>query len=183
MRFLAVNVLAKNDSLIIRVGQTIFSTDNKIRLFVRALGGVALGTLAAIVGLVPYFILLAIAYFDSTENCGRPCDNYFEKLPKQEIVKAYTKTENSNLFIAGNDEARQIQIYVPQGKPQVVSSGEKKQSIVQQKYKPSRKWAKQVNFADFKRNDPVLSSFQNLEEPYVEQKVCPLNDISDVIRD
>lgn len=89
MRFLALNVLTKNESLIIRVGRTVFSTDNKIRLFVRALSGVGLGTFAAIVGSVPYVVPLAIAFFYISQDYGRPCDNYFKKT---------TKTRNCSIF-------------------------------------------------------------------------------------
>lgn len=48
-------------------------------------------------------------------------------------------------------------------------------------YTKDPKKAKQVNFSDFRKTDPVLSSFKDLEEPYIPQKICPIDDVHDII--
>jgi hypothetical protein len=38
---------------------------------------------------------------------------------------------------------------------------------------------KEIKFSDFRKTDPVLKSFTNLEEePYVPQRHCPINNIN-----
>lgn len=48
-------------------------------------------------------------------------------------------------------------------------------------YSKVRKKAKEVKFSDFKQTDPVLSSFRDLQEPEVLQKICPINDVHNII--
>ena len=38
-----------------------------------------------------------------------------------------------------------------------------------------------MKFSDFRKTDAILSAFTDLEEPYVPQKVCPVNDPHDLL--
>lgn len=187
IRFLAINLLTNNEPLIMKVGKAILTSDNRTRLTIRFIGGSVIGAAAALnttfITALPYCILLTVAFFYNTENCGRQCSDYFEQLPQnsKEVIQIYSETEHSNLVIAGNDNARQVEIYVPLEKQTSVSFTENTQPVIERKYKASRKKAKQVNFSDFKKTDPVLSSFKDLREPYIKQNVCPLTDMDDIM--
>ena len=39
-----------------------------------------------------------------------------------------------------------------------------------------------MTFPEFKAKDEVLSSFDGLEEPFVSQNVCPINDAHDLLK-
>lgn len=41
-------------------------------------------------------------------------------------------------------------------------------------YKRSRTKAKEVKFSDFRKNDPVLSRFENLDEPKIPTNYCTI---------
>jgi hypothetical protein len=49
-------------------------------------------------------------------------------------------------------------------------------------FERSRKKAKEVKFSDFRRTDPVLSQYQNLEEEYVPQNPCPIKELATDIK-
>ena len=93
----------------------------------------------------------------------------------------YKKESTGHVFIAGNDDAKQIEIYTPSKSVDEVtvrSNGIVKKAT---SYTKARKKVRQVNFSDFKNTDPVLSSFKDLEEPKIPQKNCPSDDFQDVI--
>lgn len=53
--------------------------------------------------------------FDQTQDCFYKCDKYFEPLDKP-VTMVYAPRENRNLWIAENDQARQLELYVPDQK-------------------------------------------------------------------
>jgi hypothetical protein len=73
-------------------------------------------------------------------------------------------------------------IYTPsKATNEVAISPDGSLKTTKQSYKKVRPKVKKVNFSDFKKNDPVLSRFTDLDEPDVLQKVCPIDDIHDII--
>jgi len=184
MRFLALKLLNNNQSLIVKIGNVVASSNNRVRLLARVSGAAVIGFVGAIFSLLPYAILMAILYFDATQNCGYKCQDYFEHLPKEGPVRIYAEESTGHLAIAGNDDARQIEIYTP-SKPSKASDSEVISKTGEIKrttsHTRSRTKAKQVKFSDFKKTDPVLSAFKDLEEPDVPQKLCSINDAHDII--
>jgi len=178
MRFLALRLLSNNDILLMKLGSLIFVADNRIRFLARAVGITVLGLVGSAFAVLPYATLLGVVYFTSTANCYK-CEDYFEYLPEEEPIQVFAEKSTGQVVIAENDAARQIEIYTPSKGSEVVTrtaEGELKRSIV---YKKSRQKAKQVNFSDFKKEDPMLAAFE--EEPKVEQKVCALDAIHEAI--
>ncbi len=156
MRFLALKLINNNQTLIVKIGNIVASLDNRARLFVRVSGATIIGFVGTLFKLIPYALLMLIIYFDATENCGYKCLNYFEKLPKEGPVKIYGEESIGHLVIEGNDDARQVEIYIPlktEDKVTISSNGKLKTTKT---YTKSRKKAKQVNFSNFKQTGPVL---------------------------
>ena len=181
MRFLALKLINHDQTLIVKIGNIVASSNNRARLFAQVFGAAIIGFVGAVVSTLPYAILMLLLYFDTTENCGYKCSDYFEHIPKEGPVKIYGEKSTGHLAIAGNDGARQIEIYTPsKASDEVITSNTGEIKTIKS-YTKVRKKAKEVKFSDFKQNDPVLSTFKDLEEPEVPQKLCPINDVHDVI--
>lgn len=181
IRFLALKLINNNQTLIVKIGNIVISSSNKGRLFTRMAGSAIIGLGGALVGTLSYAILLMLLFFNATENCSYRCSDYFEQLPREGPTQIYGEESIGHLVIAGNDDARQVEIYIPsKGADEVAvrSTGELK---ITKTYREVRKKAKQVKFSDFKQTDPVLSSFKDLKEPTVPQKSCPIHDVPDVM--
>ena len=180
IRFLALKMINEDQSLIVKIGNMVVSSNNRVRLFTRITGTTIIAFVGAVFSILPYAILMAIMYFNETKNCGYNCDAYFQHLPKDEPLTIYGKASSGNIAITNNDESRQVEIYVKQNEKQVVisKSGERR---IEQKYQKSRKKAKQIKFSDFKKRDPVLSKFNDLGEPDIPQKSCGISDVHDLI--
>ena len=114
-------------------------------------------------------------YFDATENCGYKCSNYFEKLPKEGPAKIQREESTGHLFIGENDDARQIEIYIPLKAPEEVIDSSNGELKTTKTYSKVSKKAKEVKFFDFRQTDRVLSNFKDLKEPEIPQKlVCSM---------
>jgi hypothetical protein len=181
MRFLALKLLKNDQSLIAKIGSVVVSSTNRARLLARVSGAAMIGFLGALVSTLPYAILLVLIFFESTENCGYKCDHYFDNIPQDQPVRIYDEKPTGHLAIAGNDDARQIEIYTPSKASDEVISSSTGKTKVTKSYNKSTKKAKEVKFSDFKKKDPVLSSFKDLEEPSVPQKLCPIKNPHDII--
>lgn len=181
IRFLALKLINNDQTLIVKIGNIIVSSNNRTRLFIRVAGASIIGFVGALFATLPYCIVILLLYFDATENCGYKCSDYFEQLPKEGPTRIYGEASTGNLVIGGNDDARQLEIYIP-SKPadEVIVTNDGGLKTIKS-YSKVRKKAKQVKFSDFKQTDPVLSSFKDLQEPEVPQKICPINDIQDII--
>nr|YP_010471962.1 hypothetical protein N4L39_pgp092 [Haslea avium]YP_010472028.1 hypothetical protein N4L39_pgp026 [Haslea avium]UVG41427.1 hypothetical protein [Haslea avium]UVG41493.1 hypothetical protein [Haslea avium] len=168
MRFLALKLINNDQTVIVKIGNIVASSNNRARFFSRVIGSAIIGFVGAFLAGIPYIILMFLLY-DATENCGYKCSDYFEKLPKEGPHKVYGKESTGHIFIAGNDDARQLEIYIPSGATQEVSvsSNGELELKTTKTYSKVRKKAKVVKFSDFKKIDPVLSNFENLPEPEV----------------
>ena len=181
LRFLALKLINNDQTLLVKIGNIIVSSNNRARLFARVSGSAIIGFVGALFSIFPYAVLMMVIYFTSTENCGYKCSDYFEHIPKEGPVQIYGEKSTGHLAIAGNDDARQIEIYTPsKASDEVFISNTGKIETIKS-YTKVRKKAKEVKFSDFKQNDPVLSTFKDLEEPEVPQKLCPINDVHDLI--
>lgn len=128
---------------------------------------------------LPYAVLMTLMLFQITENCGFRCEDHFEHLSTtDEPITIYAEKPTGHLVIAEKDAATQIGIYIPSKTQKKVSINAEK---IQRNYTKSRKKAKLVNFSDFKKQDPVLSEFNDEEQPYIPQKPCPLEKIPNII--
>jgi hypothetical protein len=180
VRFLALKLINNDQTLIVKIGNIVTSSNNRVRLFARVCGAAIIGFVGTLFSILPYAVLMLIIYFDTTENCGYKCSDYFEQLPKAGPVEIYGKESTGHLFIAGNDDARQIELYIPSKASDEVTISSNGELKTTKTYTKVRKKAKQVNFSNFKQTDPVLSSFKDLKEPEIPQKNCPINDVHDV---
>ena len=181
LRFLALKLINNDQTLLVKIGNIIVSSNNRARLFARVSGSAIIGFVGALFSIFPYAVLMMVIYFTSTENCGYKCSDYFETLPKEGHVEIYKKESAGHVFIAGNDDAKQLEIYTPSKSADEVTV--RSNGIVQRTttYTKVRKKTRQVKFSDFKNTDPVLSSFKDLKEPEIPQKNCPINDVHDII--
>ena len=182
MRFLAFNLRSNDQTLIVKIANVIASSNNRIRLFARVMGALTIGFLGALFSTIPYAVLMMIIYFDTTENCGYQCSDYFEELPKEGPVRIYDEKSTGHIVIEANGNTRQITVHTlskVSNEVSVSSNGSVK--TTKQRFKKVRPKVKEVTFDQFRKTDPVLSRFSDLEEPDVPQNICPLNDIHDVI--
>lgn len=176
MRFLALKLINKDQTLIVKIGNILMSSRTQARVF----GATIIGLLGAAFSTLPYALLLVIIHFSITEDCGYKCSDYFEQLSEKGPVEICVKESTGNLVIAGNDDARQIELYNPSKAADEVTVISDRQLKTTRTCTKVRKKARQVNFSDFKKTDPVLSRFKDLEEPKIAQKTCPINDIRDI---
>lgn len=182
IRFLALNLLDSDSGLIAKIGNVVVSSENRFRLMTRTAGSVGIGIITALLSSFVCGVLIMVLLFDNTHNCGYKCDDYFEHLPKDHSSKIFAEKPTGQVLIAGNDDARQVEIYIPSQPANEVTISSTGEAKVTKTYKKSRKKAKVVNFSEFKKKSDVLSSFDDLEEPYVPQSVCPINDAHDLLK-
>lgn len=181
MRFLALKLLNPDQSFIGKIGNIVISSNNRVRLLTRLSGAAIIGFVGALFSVLPYAILMMLIFFEGTQNCGYPCDDYFQHLPQEAPVRIYAEQSTGHLVIAGNDDARQVEIYIPSKSADEVIISNTGEEIVKKSYHISRQKAKEVKFSDFKKKDPVLSRFKDLEEPDVPQNPCLINDAHDIL--
>ena len=169
LRLIAKVEYEPNPSTLVTMGNLIVSTSNKSVLKARLVTTFAAAVFAQMTALVGYTLLVLIIVFQQTNYV--PCEQYFEKLPQTDskTIDLVVEKDNGSLVIAGNDDARQVEIYVPE--PGVVKSTTDKVKTYTRTYKRSKKKAREVKFADFRKNDPVLSQFDEdhseIDEPLV----------------
>ena len=184
LRFLALRLINNDQTLIVNIRNILVSSTNRARLVARVSGGVVVGIIGAIFSMLPYAAFAALVYFENTKNCGYKCSNYFEQFPKEGPIRIYGNHEgqsNGHLVIADNNDARQLEFYIPSNAADEVTTSSNGELRRTQSYKKiQRKKMKQVNFQDFKQTDPVLSSFKDLEEPQIPEKKCSIQDAINV---
>ena len=156
IRFLALKLSKNDQTLLIKIGNIIVSSNNRVRLFTRVTGSAFIRFFGALVTSFPYGILMLVLYFNATENCGHKCSNYFEQLPKERPAQIYGEEATSHFFIRENDQARQIEIYIPSKASNEVTVSNNGKLRTTRTYIKVRKKAKEVKFSDFKQIDPVL---------------------------
>lgn len=186
IRLLATNLINSDQTFITKVGNYIASSDNRVRINARVIGGAILGLGAALTNMFPYFVVMAMLYFSETENMGYTCSDYFDSLPQDNpVVKVLGDTPNGHLVIMKNEPNRDLEFYTlaPKTTRQIATTYNGESAIRQEhQFKRSRKKAKQVNFSDFRKTDPVLSKYDNIKEPYIPQtKSFPDFDLDSMI--
>ena len=149
IRFLALKLISEHQTLMIKIGNVIFSSSNLIRLLTRVSGTVVIGVLGTVFIIVLYAVFMAIIYFDQTQNCGYNCNAYFEQLPKQVPVKIYVEQPAGHLVITENNHAHQVEIYIPLKLPEEIIYTDTGGKVVRKSYQLSRKKAQEVKFSDF----------------------------------
>lgn len=181
IRFLALNLKSKDQTLIVKIGNIIASSNTRVRLLSRMGGSLIMGVFGALSASFGYSILMFLLYFNATENCYYKCSDYFEQLPAEGSISIYDEKSSGHLVIGGSDDTRQIEIYVPsQTIPQITATNNEELKTTKTYFK-TRKTAKEIKFSDFRKTDPVLSSFKDLIEPEIPQKNCLINDVKDII--
>jgi hypothetical protein len=180
LRLLAFKLMSDDQTLMVKIGNIVVSSNNRVRLLTRLSGTFIIGVLGAIFSTLPYAIFMVLIYFEGSQNCGYNCDAHFQHVPKESIIRIYGEQSSGHLAIAENNDARQVEIYITSKFPDEVIDTNTKQKIVKKTFKRTKK-ARLVNFADFKETDRVLSKFKNLKEPHIPQKSCSINDIHDIV--
>jgi hypothetical protein len=181
IRFLALKLISEDQTLIVKIGNVVFSSRNRVRLLTRLAGTAAIAVLGAVFSILPYAILMIVMYFESTRNCGYDCAAYFQHLPNEVPLQIYAEQSAGHLIIAQNNDAHQVQIYTPSKLPDQVVHTNTGQKVVRKSYEPSRQKAKEIKFDEFKKTDPVLSAFKKLVEPEIPQKSCLSKDVHDIL--
>lgn len=181
IRFFALRLVNSQPSTLVRIGNLVSSTDNQVRLLFRVGGSLVAGAVASLAATLPYGILFLLIFFMESEYSGYKGDKYFETISNTEPITLLTENKRGNLVITGNN--RQVQIYVPSKTKAQIERLKNSQKLVSKKYIRLPRKAKQVKLEDFRKNDPVLSKFADLPEPYVPQQVCGLQRIPEYIAD
>lgn len=176
MRFLALRLLNRDQTLLVKIGNVIFSSSSRARLFVRVGGSAIIGIIGSFITTLPYVILLVLLSFDVTHNCGYDCSTHFDDVPQETPIQIYSDNPAGHLIISDIKEDREIQIYHPVS---VEKHKTEDHIVISKKYKRSEKKFKEVKFSDFKDKDPLLSQFKDLTEPEIAQKTCLMNEIHD----
>jgi len=73
IRFLALKLISEDQTLIVKIGNVVVSSNNRIRLLTRIAGTILIGVAGALAAIIPSAILLAILFFEETQNCGYYC--------------------------------------------------------------------------------------------------------------
>lgn len=120
IRILALKLINKEQTLLVNIGNMIVSLDNRVRLMTRIIGYFLIGLQASFLNVFSYGVFLAIIYFRETAHCGYNCDRYFEKLPQNEPIEIDADRPTGHLVINGNDDARQVAIYIPSQSPKKI---------------------------------------------------------------
>jgi hypothetical protein len=125
----------KDESLII--------SQNLTRYFVGKIANENTGLILKVKNTL-YAIFIRILKFTTKENC----DRYLNELPAQKdgSIVVYAEQESKNLIIAGNDQAHQLAIYVPNTESCSVVS---KDNQLTRTYKKFQKKAKEIKFSEF----------------------------------
>lgn len=89
LRFLALKLINNDQTLMVKIGNILVSSNNRARLLARVSGSAVIGFVGALFSIVPYAVLMMVIYFDTIENCGYKCSDYFEQLSKQGPVEIY----------------------------------------------------------------------------------------------
>lgn len=176
IRYLAWRLGNDDKILFLKLRNILFFSENQARISFRVIGTALTAFIGALFNMLPYSILIAMIYFDSTEDCYHRCSDYLHELPAEGPVKIQREKSTGNIFISGNGDARQIKIYIPSKGPEEVTMNEKGELI--KTYKFSRKKPRQVNLSDFKSKNKDLLIFndQDLKEPSVPQRTCELRE-------
>lgn len=175
IRFLALKLKNPNQTFLIKMGNLITSSDNQLRLLVRVIFAGTIGVCASFFGSIQFIVFILAVSYNLTEDCGYKCSNYFEQLPKDEPIKILADQSTGHLLIKENDDVGQPEIYLPSTAKNEVTVSSDGGLATTTNYRKTSKKAKQVKFSDFRKTDPVLSSFKNLKEPEVPKKICALN--------
>ena len=180
IRFLALRLISNDQTIIVKVGNIISSSSNRARLGTRVISSAFVAFIAALWATFPYAVLIMVISFLETENCGYTCNRHFEPVPKGEPAIVRVERASGNLLIGDNSENQKIELYVPkQESPEVISPRPGEQRVTRN-YERSRTQAKQVKFSEFRKTDPELSKFKDLEEPYVPQSTCNLKELNEL---
>ena len=162
IRFFALTLVNQEKSLIVKIENVIMSSENRTRFITRVIGASLMGLLGAAATLLPYAVLLTLLVFIEPENCGYNCDDYFHKFSTKDPVEVCVERPNGNLVITGNDDARQVEVYIPsESRKEIIEINPEniKEKTVKKTYRRTRKKAKEVKFSEFRKTDPILSQF------------------------
>ena len=87
-------------------------------------------------------------------------------IPKSDTVTICPEKPTGNILsVKGDGEDYEIKIYIPSKFPTVKTDSDSGKQLFKQLLNLFSKKAKQITFSDFKKLDPVLSSFSGQKEP------------------
>jgi hypothetical protein len=110
-----------------------------------------------------------------------PCERYFEQLPKttEQVIDVIAEDANEEMLVITASESEKVKVFTSE--KDLIKVKDEESYI--NRFKPSNKRAKRVNFSDFKRTDPVLSQFPNeaLEEFEVPERKYVQDILAEII--
>ena len=180
IRLVAKRLIQNDPSVITTIGNTLLVTESKSRLAMRTVETIISVVIGYFLHTASIGILLMIILFDETGKCSVDCGRYFEKLPKHDDKLIVFREKQETSVIISSDSNIEIYTPVTKVKPEPSANNDR----IHRSYIKSRKKSRQVTFEDFKKNDPVLSTYkQELKEPYVPQTKCIDNTLKVVAED
>ena len=175
IRLVARKIITQDTNLLIQVGNTALFADNRERFITRVAGTAIAAIVTTIVNFTSYGVLLAIMLFLGTDECGYRCEDYFENLhvSKDGIVKVFEKSSEGHIIIGNFEPETGPEIFIETSKKQVITEDKNldQRIRVETDYKKARKKARLVTFDEFRKKDPILSTFpDDVNEPVVPRK-------------
>ena len=167
IRLIAMYFTQKDKPSVINISNVLFRINNTRIALMRYTTAIVLGLTTGLLSGIYYGIVILIMTYICTPNVPN-CEEYFKEISSDAIHKEipiFGKNDEDHLIVSGRSE--RINIYIPKGKEVVVTDPKLETKEVRQTYKKVHKKAKEVKFSDFKKNDPILSKFDDLEEPKI----------------
>ena len=164
IRLITKAFIRKDRPSVVNVSNLLFVANNTRKVLTRVIGAILAGLAGAIMGGLYYgVVLVSLTYLFTPNDIN--CEQYLKEISSDAIHKEipiFTTKDEDHCISSSMPE--KVQIYIPEGKKVVVTDPKLETKEIRQTYKKSPKPAKQVNFSDFKRNDPILSKFNVKEE-------------------
>jgi hypothetical protein len=187
MRLFALK-LANQNSVIVRFQNFLVFSDSPIRLLIRVATALTISIITGICSTIPVAIFALFLAFSQTENCGFPCDKYFQEIRPQDngALMVYAPKSTGNIIITKEGSAEGLEIFIPdetQVRPNPIINKVQGKTTTDRRYArlKTRPVAKEMKYSDFIKQDPVLKALSGLKEPNVPTKQCPFT--PDQIRD
>jgi hypothetical protein len=187
-RFLAIRLANHKGGLLLTTQNLLFFTENYARFGARVLFSAGAGIIVALTNTLltsfPYVVLMMVAAFDATANCGVRCENHFRELtPNQEPIEILVEREENNLVIASNND--EVEIFTPEPEQTNILKRESNSPRRERSYKSTGRRAKLVKFSEWRKTDPELQAFadkfdKSEEAPYVPNRKCALQKAEDL---
>jgi hypothetical protein len=154
---LLAKVSYRNPSIITKVGNFVLATSNTSVIKIRMGGAAIAGILVSVLNVSALYALLIMATTFQETRYVR-CADFFDQLPKSDtkVIDVVSEDINEDMVVITNNDPKDVHVFTPDTNYYRVK--DQNTNTYNTKYRRAKKKkAKQVNFSDFKKTDPVLS--------------------------